>query len=100
MGVESRHPQVNQIRSQEDGVTVRVARLGDPDAPDAPFTLRMGDRVAWKRWGGSPDPEYSGIVVDGLCEYLAGGGAYKDRYVVRCDDGMFFGGGDLDLIKL
>jgi hypothetical protein len=81
-------------------MAVRVVRLGDPDAPDAPFTFRKGDRVAWKRWDGSPDPEFSGEITDGICEYVPGGGAYRDRYVVRREDGSFFGAEPLDLIKL
>lgn len=78
-------------------MTVRVARLGDPDAP---FRLKKGDRVAWKRWDGTPDSEFSGVIVDGICEYVSGGGAYRDRYVVERKDGVYFGAGDLDLIRV
>jgi hypothetical protein len=81
-------------------MTVRIARLGDPNAADAPFWFKKGDRVAWKRWDGSSDPEFSGIIVDGICEYVPGGGAYRNRYVVQRDDGFYFGAVELDLIKL
>jgi len=74
-----------------------LARLGDLGAP---FRFRKGDRVAWKRWDGSPDVEMSGLVVDGICEYVVGGGAYRDRYVVQRKDGTHFAAGDLDLIQL
>lgn len=56
--------------------------------------------MAWRRWDGSPDPESSGIVVDGICEYVPGGGAYKDRYVVQRKDGTYFAAGHLDLVRL
>ena len=78
----------------------RVVRLGDPNATDAPFRFKKGDRVAWKRWDGSADPDFMGQVIDGVCEYLPGGGAYRDRYVVQRKDGGFFGGGNLDLIAV
>lgn len=78
-------------------MATRVARLGEPGAP---FRLRKGDRVAWKRWDGSADLDFSGTVVDGICEYVVGGGAYRDRYVVQRKDGTFFAAGDLDLVKL
>ncbi len=77
-----------------------LARLGDPEAPDAPFRFRKGDRVAWKRWDGLPDREMSGVVVDGICEYIPGGGAYRDRYLVERKDGFCFPADELDLIKL
>lgn len=79
---------------------IRVARLGDPQTPDAPVRYRRGDRVAWKRSDGSPDPEFSGVVVDGICEYVPGGGSYRDRYVVQRADGQLFGGGQLDLLRV
>ena len=81
-------------------MAVRMARLGDPSAPDAPFSFQKGERVAWKRWDGSPDSEFSGVVVDGLCEYVPGGGSYRDRYVVQRNDGHHFGGGSFDLIRI
>jgi hypothetical protein len=81
-------------------MAARIAKLGDPGATDAPFRFRKGDRVAWKRWDGSPDIEFSGEIVDGICEYVPGGGSYRDRYVVRTKDGHYFGGGHVDLIKL
>lgn len=81
-------------------MAVRVVRLGDPGAPDAPFYFRKGDRVAWKRWDGSADPEFSGEIVDGICEYVAGGGAYRDRYLVQRKDGLQFPANQLDLVKL
>jgi hypothetical protein len=79
---------------------VRVVRLGDPSAADAPFRFKRGDRVAWKRWDGSADPEFTGQVIDGVCEYVPGGGAYRDRYVIQRQDGACFGGGDLDLVAV
>ena len=81
-------------------MAVRVARLGDPSTPDAPFWFQKGDHVAWKRWDGSADPEFSGIVVDGVCEYVSGGGSFRDRYVVQRSDGHYFGGGQLDLVRI
>jgi hypothetical protein len=81
-------------------MTVRIARLGEPNTSDAPFRFKRGDRVAWRRLDGSLDPDYVGVIVDGLCEYLAGGGAYKDRYVVERADGLRFAGGHLDLVKV
>ena len=81
-------------------MAVRVARLADPEATDAPFSFSKGDRVAWKRWDGSPDPEFSGVVVDGICEYVLRGGSFRDRYVVQRSDGHYFGGGQLDLVRI
>ncbi|MBI4590078.1 MAG: hypothetical protein HY725_14690 [Candidatus Rokubacteria bacterium] len=81
-------------------MAVRVVRLGDPNALDAPFRFKKGDRVAWKRWDGSPDIEFSGTIVSGICEYVPGGGAYRDRYVIERKDGFYFGADQLDLIKL
>lgn len=74
-----------------------IARLGDPGAP---FRFRQGDRVAWRRWDGAPDLEFFGLVVDGICEYVPGGGAYRDRYVVRREDGTYFAAGQPDLVRL
>ena len=79
-------------------MAVRVVRLGDPSAPDAPFRFKKGDRVAWKRWDGKPDGEFAGVVVDGICEYVSGGGAYRDRYVIQRADGLQFGAVSLDLV--
>jgi hypothetical protein len=81
-------------------VTARVTTLGDPEAAAAPFRFRRGERVAWKRWDGSADPAFSGVVIEGICEYVPGGGAYRDRYVIRRSDGVLFGAGHLDLIRL
>ena len=81
-------------------MTIRVVRLGDPSATDAPFRFKKGDRVAWRRWDGNPDPEFSGVVIDGLCEYLQGGGAYRDSYIVERADGFQFGGGHFDLMQV
>ncbi len=64
-------------------MSIRVVRLGDPEAADAPFRFSKGARVAWKRWDGSPDPEFSGVVVDGICEYVPGGGAYSAMWRAR-----------------
>jgi len=76
-----------------------IVRLDEPAAASAPFRFRRGDRVAWKRLDGTPDPDYVGIIVDGLCEYLPSGGAFRDRYVVERGDGLRFGAGHLDLVK-
>jgi hypothetical protein len=81
-------------------MAMRIVRLGDPTSGDAPFRLKKGDRVAWKRSDGSADREFSGIVVDGLCEYVPGGGAYRDSYVVERADGLHFGGGHFDLVPI
>ena len=81
-------------------MAVRVVRLGDPTATDAPFRFSKGDRGAWKRWDGTADGEFSGTVVDGICEYLPGGGAYRDSYVVERQDGLRFGAGHFDLVKV
>ena len=81
-------------------MTTRLVRLGDPSAHDAPFRFKKGDRVAWKRGDGSPDKEMSGVIVDGICEYVPGGGAYRDKYIVQLSDGFYFGADELDLIRL
>lgn len=81
-------------------MTVRIVQLGAPGTSDAPFRFKRGDRVAWRRLDGSLDRDYVGVIVEGLCEYLAGGGAYKDRYVVERADGLRFAGGHLDLVKV
>lgn len=82
-------------------MATRLARLGDPDAPDAPFIFKIGDRVAWKRWDGSPDEDMSGVVIGGHCEYVSGGWAYRSRYIVqRFKDGFYFAADDLDVVRL
>jgi hypothetical protein len=81
-------------------MAVRIAWLGEQGISDAPFRFRRGDRVAWRRLDGSLDHDYVGVIVDGHCEYLAGGGAYKDRYVVERADGRRFAGSHLDLVKV
>jgi hypothetical protein len=81
-------------------MAIRIARLGDPGSAEAPFSFRQGARVAWKRWDGKPDAEFAGVIVDGICEYVPGGGAYRDRYVVQRPDGLHFGAGALDLVEL
>ena len=85
---------------EEPLMAVRVVRLDDPAALDAPFRFKKGDRVAWRRWDGSTDPEFSGVIVDGVCEYVPGGGAYRDRYVVERADDMRFGAAQLDLTRV
>ena len=62
--------------------------------------FRKNDRVAWRQPDGSPDVELSGVIVEGICEYLAAGGVYRNRYVVQRFDGTKFAAGDFDLIKL
>jgi hypothetical protein len=79
-------------------MSTRVARLGED--PYAPFYFRRGERVAWRRWDGSPDREISGTIVDGICEYEPGGGAYRDSYVIQLDNGMYFGADSHDLVPL
>jgi len=81
-------------------MAVRIVRLGDPSATDAPFRFKKGDRVAWRRWDGKPDLEFSGIVIDGHCEYVLGGGAYRDGYVIERADGLHFAGGHFDLMRV
>jgi len=81
-------------------MAIRVVKLGDPAASDAPFRFKKGDRVAWRRWDGSADLEFSGVVIDGICEYVPGGGAYRDRYVVERPDGLHFGAAQLDLTEV
>jgi hypothetical protein len=44
--------------------------------------------------------EFSGVVVDGLCEYLPGGGAYRGSYVVERSDGLHLGAGHFDLVHI
>lgn len=77
-----------------------IVHLADPGAPIAPFRLRKGDVVAWKRSDGSPDPILRGVVVDGVCEYVTGGGAFRDGYIVRQADGRQFPARSLDLLKV
>jgi hypothetical protein len=81
-------------------MAMKIVRLGDAGSWEAPFRFKKGDRVAWKRSDGSPDQEFSGIVVDGLCEYVPGGGAYRDSYVVERSDGLHFGAGHFDLVPI
>jgi hypothetical protein len=75
-----------------------MARLGDPNAP---FAFRRGNRVAWKRSDGTPDHEFIGEIVDGICEFEKdGAGSYRAAYVVKREDGTFFAGGELDLVPV
>jgi hypothetical protein len=78
----------------------RIVRLGEPGAEAAPFRLRLGQLVAWRRSDGMPDPNYRGEIVAGVCEFQEGGGAYRDRYVVRMPDGSLFGADRLDLTEV
>lgn len=76
----------------------RLARLGDPTAP---FLFRKGDRVAWKRSNGTPDHEFIGEIVDGICEFENGGaGFYRAAYVVKREDEVYFAGGEHDLVPV
>ena len=59
-------------------MAMKIVSLSGPGSGDAPFRFKKGDKVAWKRSDGSADIEFSGVIVDGLCEYLPGGGAYRD----------------------
>jgi len=77
-----------------------IVHLADAEAGVAPFRFRKGDLVAWKRSDGSADPILRGIVVDGICEYVPGGGAYRDGFVVRQADGKIFPARSMDLLKV
>ncbi len=81
-------------------MAMKIVRLSGLGSGDAPFRFKQGDKVAWKRSDGSADVEFSGVVVDGLCEYLPGGGAYRDSYVVERSDGFHFGAGHFDLVHI
>lgn len=74
----------------------RIARLGDEKAP---FRFKKGEQVTWRRSDGSLDAEFSGLIVDGVCEYEEGGGSYKDRYIVERKDGVRFPAGHFDIVK-
>ena len=78
-------------------MTTKIAYLGHGDI-EAPFTFSEGDRMAWKGYDGIPDLRLSGQIESGVCEY--GGGWYKATYIVRMENGLRFGGGELDLVKL
>jgi hypothetical protein len=69
-------------------IASRMARLGEPGAP---FRFMRGDRVAWVRFDGTPDFQFAGVIVDGVCEYQPGIGAYKASYLVQRADGSYFG---------
>ena len=78
-------------------MATKTARLnGDPRAP---FRFHKGERVAWKRSDGSPDPDMRGVVEDGCCEYQEGGGWYEDEYIVRREDGSTFRAGHFALVR-
>lgn len=79
-------------------MATKIARLDDD--PRVPFRFRKGDRVAWRNNDGTLDPEYRGVIVDGICEYQEGGGWYEDRYLVKRDDQFTFPAGHLDIVKL
>lgn len=78
-------------------ITSRMARLGDPGVP---FRFQKGDRVAWRRFDGSPDFEVAGVVVDAICEYQPGVGTYKGVFLVQRNDGSYFGADATCLLRL
>jgi hypothetical protein len=82
----------------EEGATVKRARLGDGDAY-APFRFHIGDDVALRRENGTPDPDTAGTIVGGTCEYHQGGGSYRDVYEVERRDGAIFCAPSIDLVK-
>ena len=75
----------------------RMTRLGDLDAP---FAFKRGDRVAWVRFDESPDLEFSGVVVDGVCEYLAAVGIQTAAFLVKRDDGSYFVADQRNLMRI
>lgn len=85
------------MRRRVTHIASRMMRLGDPGAP---FKFKKGDRVAWRRFDGSPDGEFSGEVVDAHCEYHFGSGIYRTSYVVKRDNGYYFGADQLNLIHV
>ncbi len=74
-----------------------MTRLGDPDAP---FAFKRGERVAWVRFDGSPDLDFSGLVVDGVCEYLPAVGIYTAAYLMKRDDGSYFSADQRNLMRI
>ena len=68
--------------------------------PDAPFTFSLGERVAWQNHDGTPDQQLSGRIESGVCEYEPGHGSYNTQYVVLMDNGLRFGAGELDIVKI
>lgn len=80
-------------------MTMRIGKLGVD--PAAPFGLRLGDKVAWRRDDGTPDPEIQGTIIDGSCKYTVGGGSYHSPvYAVARDDGMAFLATEIQLVPL
>ena len=78
-----------------------VARLSERD-PHAPFYYRIGDEVVRLGDDGTPDPESSGVIVEGTCEYQLGsaGGSYKEpTYEVERADGVTFEAREMELAK-
>lgn len=75
----------------------RMTRLGDPGAP---FRFQKGDRVAWRRFDGSPDSVHAGVVVDAICEFQPGIGTYRAAYLVQRNDGSYFGADAGSLVRL
>lgn len=78
-------------------LATRMARLGEPGAP---FRFQKGERVAWARFDGTPDLAFAGVVVDAVCEYQPGVGAYKAGYLVQRDDGTYFGADHVHLTRI
>lgn len=72
-------------------------RLGDSRVP---WKFERGDRVAWKKTNGSPDPHDRGIVDDGWCE-REGNWFDEPQYRV-CKEGgrMCFNARESELIKM
>ena len=70
------------------------------DSARVPFRFHKGERVAWKRSNGSPDPDMRGVIEHGCPEYQEGGGWYEDEYIVRREDGTTFRAGHFDLVQL
>lgn len=64
------------------------------------FRLRKGDRVAWRRNDGSPDPENNGVIVDGIWRGQVGGGWYEVIYEIERPDGLRFRAKPLELVIL
>jgi len=77
-----------------------ASRMAQLQEPGAPFKFKKGDRVAWVRFDGTPDFEFAGVIVDGVCEYQPGVGAYKAGYVVQRADGSCFGVDHAHLMRL
>ena len=76
-------------------MTTQGVRLGDPTTP---FKFARGDKVAKLRDDGTPDPQFRGQVVDGVCAVESARDPYT--YEVQMDNGSYFTDAERELVKL